>query len=110
MDVRHYFNDFLEQYGGHIGYSIRPSERRKGYATAMLRESLKYCREIGLIKILVTCLKDNEVSRKIILSCGGIYERTAVDPKTANHYERYWITLYSKNETFTGTVTKNIIG
>lgn len=40
IQVRHYFNDFLEKYGGHIGYSVRPSERKKGYAGFMLKECL----------------------------------------------------------------------
>ena len=43
IQVRHRFNDFLEKYGGHIGYSVRPSERRKGYAKIMLQKSLPYC-------------------------------------------------------------------
>lgn len=51
IQVRHYFNDYLSKFGGHIGYSIRPSERRKGYATSMLNAILPYCREIGLDKL-----------------------------------------------------------
>ena len=54
IQVRHYFNDYLSKFGGHIGYSIRPSERKKGYAKAMLKAVLPFCREIGLEKVLVT--------------------------------------------------------
>lgn len=51
IQVRHYFNEYLEKYAGNIGYSTRPSERRKGYATEMLRLFLPFCREIGLDKV-----------------------------------------------------------
>ena len=53
IQVRHYFNDYLSKYGGHIGYSIKPNERRKGYATSMLKAVLPYCKEIGLDKIFL---------------------------------------------------------
>ena len=93
IQVRHYFNEYLEKYGGHIGYSIRPSERRKGYACRMLHDFLPYCREIGLSKVLITCLSDNEGSRRTILKNGGVYEATVFEPEEKEYLERYWITL-----------------
>ncbi len=48
IDIRHELNDFLRNYGGHIGYGVRPSERNKGYATQMLLLALDYCRRLGL--------------------------------------------------------------
>ena len=91
IQVRHYFNDFLEKYAGHIGYSVRPTERRKGYAKRMLGEALLFCKELGISKILVTCLSDNEGSRKTILANGGIYESTVKLPDSDEYVERYWI-------------------
>lgn len=92
LQVRHCFNAYLEKYAGHIGYSVRPSERHKGYAKAMLREALKFCREVlGLEKVLITCYSHNEGSRRTILSCGGVYEYTIHEPDENEDLERYWV-------------------
>ena len=93
LQIRHYLNRFLEQYGGHIGYSIAPSERRKGYASQMLKLSLPKCKEIGIQKVLVTCNDDNEASRRTILKNGGKYESTAFEPNKGINLQRYWIDL-----------------
>lgn len=93
IQVRHYFNDYLSKYGGHIGYSIRPSERRKGYAKAMLAAVLPFCREINLEKILITCNDNNIASEKTIISNGGIYESTVFEPGENIQLKRFWITL-----------------
>ncbi len=53
IQIRHYFNAFLEKYAGHIGYSVCPSERRKGYATQMLKLVLPECRKLGILHVLV---------------------------------------------------------
>ena len=93
IQVRHEFNDYLAKYGGHIGYSVRPHERRKGYAARMLQEVLPYCRALGLKRVMVTCLTDNEGSRCTILKNGGVYEYTVHEPEENVDLERYWITL-----------------
>ena len=94
IQIRHSFNDYLEKFGGHIGYSVAPDERRKGYATQMLRMALPKCRELGLEKVLITCIEGNEGSRKTILNNGGVYESTVFDAEEEKAYiERYWITL-----------------
>ena len=94
LQVRHTLNEHLRNFGGHIGYSIRPSERRKGYATQQLRQALLWCREeLGLDKVMISCTTVNEGSHKTILKCGGVYEGTALEPDTGKTLERYWITL-----------------
>ena len=93
IQVRHELNDYLAQFGGHIGYSVRPDERRKGYAAQMLHDVLPYCRKIGLERVLITCNADNEGSRKTILKNGGVYENTVCEPGEECGTQRYWITL-----------------
>lgn len=93
VQVRHYFNKYLSKYGGHIGYSIKPGERRRGYATSMLKAILPYCKEIGLDKILITCIDGNIGSEKTILNNGGVYESTVCEPDRNLNLKRFWITL-----------------
>ncbi len=91
IQVRHRFNDFLEKFGGHIGYSVRPSERRKGYAKKMLKMALPFCKEIGLNNILITCIDGNVGSEKTILSNGGVYESTIHEPNKNRYLKSFWI-------------------
>jgi len=85
IDIRHELNDYLLRYGGHIGYGIRPSQRRKGYASQMLTLALPIVKELGISKALITCDKNNVGSAKTIMNNGGILE----DEIT----QRYWIEL-----------------
>ena len=93
IDIRHTLSPYLEKYGGHIGYSVAPDERRKGYAALMLKMALPKCRELGIEKVLITCISGNEGSRKTILKNGGVYESTVDEPDEGVRLERYWITL-----------------
>ena len=93
IQIRHCFNDYLEKYGGHIGYSVAPGERRKGYAAQMLKAVLPKCRELGIDKVLITCNSGNEGSRKTILKNGGVFESAVYEPDEAVNLERYWISL-----------------
>ncbi len=74
VNIRHYLNDDLLQYGGHIGDGIRPSERRKGYATAMIALALQECKRLGIDRVLMCCDKENIGSAKSILRNGGVLE------------------------------------
>ena len=87
-NVRHELNELLFNLAGHIGYSVHPSYRRQGVATFMLSEALNYCDELKLKDVLVTCLESNIASKKTILKCGGIYEKT-ID-YGQDQVERYW--------------------
>lgn len=93
INIRHSLNAYLERYGGHIGASIAPSERHKGYAVQMLKMALLKCRALGIHKVLLTCNDDNEGSRKIILKNGGIFESVIYDPDEGVDVERYWVDL-----------------
>lgn len=93
IQVRHYFNDYLSKYGGHIGYSVRPSERRKGYAKLMLSTALPFCRRIGLNKVLITCIDGNIGSEKTIVANGGVYENSIYEEKEGVFLKRFWIEL-----------------
>lgn len=92
IDLRHHIDHpVLGVWGGHMGYTVRPCERGKGYASEMLRLNLENCRKRGLKKVMITCSPDNIASEKTILANGGIYEKTVeVD---GSPVKRYWITL-----------------
>ena len=85
LNLRLRLNNFLLEKGGHIGYSIRPSERGKGYAKVTLRQGLQVAKEKNIEKTLVTCSVNNPASRAVILANGGLLE------DVRNGVERYWI-------------------
>lgn len=91
IDIRYALTDYLYNYGGNIGYGIRPTERRKGYATEMLRMALDVSREKGMNRVLITCDKDNTGSARTIIKNGGILENEVLEDSKL--VQRYWIAL-----------------
>ena len=90
IDLRHHINHpILGTWGGHCGYTVRPSERGHGYAKEMLRLNLSNAKELGIEKILITCHSDNAASEKTIIANGGIYEKMIV--VDGIEIKRYWV-------------------
>lgn len=85
LHLRLRLNDYLLEKGGHIGYSIRPSQRGKGHAKEQLRLGLQEAASKNIFKVLVTCEETNDASRRTILACGGLLENVQ------EGVERYWI-------------------
>lgn len=75
--LRHRLNESLLRVGGHIGYCVRPTERRKGYGTRLLALTLVAAREVGIAPVLLTCHEDNVASRLIIERNNGILDCVA---------------------------------
>ena len=92
LQIRHYLNESLLKNGGHIGDGVRPSERRKGYATQMIRLALEKCKKLGIQRVLMVCYKDNIGSRKSIEKNGGILENE-LPAENGRIDQRYWISL-----------------
>lgn len=91
INIRHKLNDYLLNYGGHIGDGVRPSERKKGYATKIIGLALKECQKLNIDKVLLVCDKDNIGSAKSIKNNGAILENEIV--KDGKTIQRYWIEI-----------------
>ena len=90
VSIRFELNDFLANYGGHIGYGVRPGQRRRGYAGEILRQALVIARAEGVERVLVTCDEDNLASARVIEAGGGVLEDIRPDPDGPAK-RRYWI-------------------
>jgi predicted acetyltransferase len=88
--IRHRLNDALAREFGHIGYAVLAAERRRGYATEILRQSLVRARQVGIAEALVICDRDNVGSARTIERCGGVFESEAVN-SSGDVIRRYWV-------------------
>ena len=91
IDIRHYLNDFLKQFGGNLGYGVRKTEKNKGYAKQMLKLALEKCKELKIKKVLITCDEDNIASEKVILSANVKLED--IRNIDGENKKRFWIEL-----------------
>lgn len=91
INVRWNLTEEMKQFGGHIGYGIRPTERRKGYNKINLYLGLIETQKLGLDKVMLDCDVKNLGSSKTIEALGGILERTEIDPYDGILTSVYWI-------------------
>ena len=91
--LRHFLTPPLLVEGGHIGYGVRPSERRKGYGKAVCARTLDKAREMGIRRVLITCNTENAASARIIEACGGRFDGQRPSPRTGKPVSRYWVDL-----------------
>jgi predicted acetyltransferase len=99
--LRHRLTESLAVEGGHIGYDVRPSERRKGYGKRMLAMALEKARQRGIRRALVTCDKDNVASARVIRANGGQLHSEVPSPRSGKLVQRYWIPLPASRGTQT---------
>ena len=92
-NCRRRLNEYMAAIGGHIGFSVRPAERGKGYGKKILALALDKYRALGFNRVLVTCVTENKGSRAAILANGGVFEGTLHDESDGAIMERYWIDL-----------------
>ena len=93
INFRHYLNEYLRNFGGHIGYGIRPTERRKGYAKIQLYLVLLEAQKMGIDKVMVDCVDTNEASEKTIKALGGVFEREVYEENRRVTLHNYWINV-----------------
>ena len=93
LDIRHELNEACLSLFGNIGYSVRASERQKGYSSTMLTMAKDICRKMGMQRILVSCHKENFASAQTIQKNGGILESEVTDHRNSEVLQRYWIKL-----------------
>ena len=91
VDIRHYLTPNLRDLGGHIGYVIRPEERKKGYATSMLAEAIDEAFRLGIDKLLITAASDNIASRRVVEKNGGILDTERFSNLAGRMTAYYWI-------------------
>lgn len=97
VGIRHRLNHRLRTYGGHVGYWVRPSARRRGHATAAFRAALGIAHGLGVDPALLTCDQDNVASRRVIEGAGGVLEQRLDQTRL------YWVPTRPGGPTTTGS-------
>ena len=109
INIRHHLTEEMLKFGGHIGYGIRPTERRKGYNKINLYLGLiKAYEEFGLSKVMLDCVVDNLGSDKTIKALGGVLERCEIDPYDNKLTNVYWIDTLDSINKYKDLYDKNI--
>lgn len=93
INIRYDLNEWMLKYGGNIGYSIRPTERRKGYNKINLFLAIEKCQEMGLKKVLLITDNDNVASIKTIESLGGVLNNKIKNEEGSGLISRYYINV-----------------
>ena len=97
FNLRHRLTEGLRQFGGHVGYSVRPSERRRGYGTRLLHAAMALAEDLGIEQLLVTCDRGNVASAGVIVKCGGhLHDCRQVEE--LGEVCRYWIDLTTRSD------------
>jgi predicted acetyltransferase len=91
--LRHWLTPSLDDIGGHIGYTVRPLQRNKGFGTRILALTLERAKTLGLSRVLITCDKGNAGSIKVILNNCGILASEGRSPTSGKEILRFWIDL-----------------
>ncbi len=98
ISIRHMLTESLREFGGHIGYEVRPSKRRMGYGTGMLRLALPEVLSLDINPVMITCDVTNIGSRKIIEANGGVLQDIIKLDYRPTSTMRWWITIDEKND------------
>lgn len=109
FNLRHYLNDYLKDFGGHIGYGIRPTERRKGYAKLQLYFALLEAQKLGIEEVMIDCIDDNIGSEKTIQALGGVFEKEIYEAKEDRILHNYWINVNDSIEKYKDIYEEYII-
>ena len=109
VNLRHYLNDYLKNIGGHIGYGIRPTERRKGYAKIQLYLALIKAQKLGIDKVMVDCVNTNTGSEKTIIALGGVFDREVYENNKNVTLNNYWIDVNTSIEKYKDKYNQYIV-
>ena len=100
INIRWNLSEEMLKFGGHIGYGVRPLERRKGYNKINLYMGLKEAKKVGLKRVMIDCSVDNVASNKTIKALGGVFERCEIDPYDNTKNNVYWINVDGSLENY----------